>query len=361
MVLDAFDRAIALDSAFGPAYIHAPEVSLPIAGPEAARRYMQAYLAKRAEGRDAQAFRLLDAMLAPDRAEDAARMLDTTRGDVLRSAFVMTRWYADSAHTALRLLQAADKRPSARMEFHPDTSQLRIWTINALAYRGRLFEAGTLYGSTRSLTLTEMALIGSVPVDSARTVFRDWLTKPTPALRGVLPWWAEQRDTVSIMAYKRWADSLHRAAPADAPARRLSAGYYTAAADAYLALARRDTVEALRRFGTLSDTACATCYTDRYVEARLLRARGGRGDLDRAASLLSQRFSTLLTAMKVPITLERARVMEQLAKPADARRLYQSVITTWEGGDAAVRPVLDSARAGLQRVSRSVASVTARP
>src|SRR5207244_6168069 len=44
-VLEAFDRAIALDSAFGPAYIHPVEVALHLGRPAAARRYLAASLA----------------------------------------------------------------------------------------------------------------------------------------------------------------------------------------------------------------------------------------------------------------------------------------------------------------------------
>src|SRR5207249_1681183 len=44
-ILEAFDRAIALDSAFGPAYIHPVEVALQLGRPAAARRYLAAYLA----------------------------------------------------------------------------------------------------------------------------------------------------------------------------------------------------------------------------------------------------------------------------------------------------------------------------
>src|SRR5437879_3282827 len=44
-ILEAFDRAIALDSAFGPAYIHPVEVALHLGRPAAARRYLAAYLA----------------------------------------------------------------------------------------------------------------------------------------------------------------------------------------------------------------------------------------------------------------------------------------------------------------------------
>src|SRR5206468_9603879 len=43
-ILAAFDRAIALDSAFSPAYEHTPELAANVGGAALARRYTQAFL-----------------------------------------------------------------------------------------------------------------------------------------------------------------------------------------------------------------------------------------------------------------------------------------------------------------------------
>src|SRR6185295_1969338 len=60
--LDAFDRTIALDSAFAPAYIHPIEFSARY-GPEAIQKYLRPYLALASNDLAGDGFRLLQELL----------------------------------------------------------------------------------------------------------------------------------------------------------------------------------------------------------------------------------------------------------------------------------------------------------
>ena len=80
----AFDRSIALDSAFAPSYIHMPDLALRAQDPEAARRYIRLYLAvNREDNHAAQVMR----MTRPDaRSECGGRATDRLVGQGWRPA-----------------------------------------------------------------------------------------------------------------------------------------------------------------------------------------------------------------------------------------------------------------------------------
>jgi serine/threonine-protein kinase len=95
MVLETFDRAIALDSSFGPAYIHTPELALGLRGAGAARNYAAQYVARQPGGPDADVLKLAVQLLAPTSTPDAnRRVFDTISVDVLRRTFINLRRFA---------------------------------------------------------------------------------------------------------------------------------------------------------------------------------------------------------------------------------------------------------------------------
>src|SRR5439155_8998837 len=61
----AFDRAIALDSEFAPAYVHPVEIALNDNEPGAALRYVQGYLAISSGTPEAAGMRLLGELVDP--------------------------------------------------------------------------------------------------------------------------------------------------------------------------------------------------------------------------------------------------------------------------------------------------------
>jgi hypothetical protein len=115
----------------------------------------------------------------------------------------------------------------------------------------------------------------------------------------------------------------------------------------YLALARGDTAESLRRFTALPDSLCELCAVPRLVHARLLASTGHPRE---AAAILSDRPTLLPSAVDVLWALERGRVAERLGDQATARRSYTMVIDAWRDADPDLAPTVDEARAALKRL-----------
>lgn len=91
-VLEAFDRVIALDSAFGPAYVHPIELEFQRGRPEAARRYLDAYLALNQTDPNSEGMDLVARLIGPGRSSpDIARQLESASSYVLFAMFWVTR------------------------------------------------------------------------------------------------------------------------------------------------------------------------------------------------------------------------------------------------------------------------------
>jgi hypothetical protein len=183
-------------------------------------------------------------------------------------------------------------------------------------------------------------------------VFAEWLrTNPresffgSPLLATAGAWWAQRRDTISLREMARRASAAAPRNTADS----LIDVYSAAVAGAYLALARGDTVESLRRFAALPDSLCELCSVPRLIHARLLASTGHPRD---AAVILADRPTLLPSAVDVLWALERGLVAERLGDAATARRNYTVVIAAWRDADADLAPVVDEARNGLKRLER---------
>ena len=357
-VLEAFDRSIALDSSFGPAYLHTAELALQVRDAAAARAYADRYVVREPNGTDASALRLVSLLLDPSRSRAAAtqRTIDTLPWDDLHRAFLDLRRWPDSSFAALRILNAAGRRPVRADAYSPDTSALRSYLPLELAFRGRVNDAFAATRSTPTRLLPELALLGVIPADTAGALFHSWLSSGHPSVRSALPWWALRRDTASIRAFARRSDSTAKAAAQ--PRARSLAAYNVRASDAYLTLARGDTVGALAKFAALSDTACSVCYVDRLIEAQLNRALGR---LARADTLLAYRPNTLLSPLEVLVALERGEIARLRQRPLAAEQQAQLVVSAWASGDASLQPYIRRARGVLENINQNpVAPVTAR-
>ena len=342
-VLDAFDRAIALDSGFAPAYIHAVELGFVLHGRERGRRYAERYLALRPTDADAAGIRIVERLTDPANRDSAgtARLLDTASTDALfRAEQLLCRW-PDSAYTAISLVRTVARRPRDAPSHVQDSLIVQQYLPLTLAYRGRMREAYDALGNRRSRVFAEMALLGGLEPDTAIVVFGRWLASGVPQAQLALPWWAERGDSASIRALASRSDSVARTGPPEA---RPAARYAVATAAAYLALARRssaDSTRALDRLLALSDTLCLTCYVDRLVLARLLAARHRDQE---ALAVLRQRLYTTISPAEVWIALERGRVASRLRARADADAAYRHVVDAWAGGDAELQPAVAEAR-----------------
>ena len=126
-------------------------------------------------------------------------------------------------------------------------------------------------------------------------------------------------------------------------------------ARAALALARRDTAEALQRFLAFPDSLCARFYgslspslAPLSMERFSLLAATGR---DReAARVFDQKVTMPLTASSVWGTLERGQIAERLGDLATAARDYEFVVAVWRNADPELQPYVTEARVALQHL-----------
>jgi serine/threonine-protein kinase len=337
--LEAFDRAIALDSAFGPAYIHNVDLGLRLGGVPLARRYIDPYLALDPKDINAQGIRFIDRVIGPaaDDTVALARLVDSVGPEVLRHAAGIGFW-ENPAHTSLRVFEIAI-----------DSGGIpRNQAAFLLVLRGRMREALEA-GSDNPLVLGMQAITGVLPADSARALFERWLTTPGQATDFAPPWWASQGDTAALHRYAQVLARGQTQAPAFF---RPLIRHAAAAADGYLALARRDTTAALERFGALPDSLCPFCWVSYLTRAQLLAARGRDRE---AAAVLDREPGNAGDPRAVLWQLERGRTNERLGNRTVALSAYRRVAQLWREADPELRGFADEAQVALARLAREPA------
>jgi hypothetical protein len=334
----AFDRSIALDSGFTPAYIHAIELSVTRDGRDAGLAYADRYLALSPTDEEADGIRVLTLLLRDGGINGkTVRVLDTLSSKAIQTAWLIVRRWPDTTEIGTRLLQLPNRarEPTSAFIFNP--GYRRRYLVDELALRGRLREAfdtlGTNIGGIEAEPFGFLALMGGVPTDTARAVFARMLHDRSVWVAAALPWWAAHGDTASLVGAVARADS--QVAKAATPVSRRNAGYRVAATRAYLSLARHST-DALAQFRALPDSLCPACYLDRYTKARLLDSLGFHVEAETA---LGERLYSLLTPLEIPWALERALVAEKLQHYPAASRAYALVARAWSRGDGPQRAV----------------------
>jgi serine/threonine-protein kinase len=348
-VLDAFDRSIALDSSFVPSYIHPIQLALDLKGEAEARRYLRAYLARHPADR---AYQTVDRILAaPGNRAAALATIDSLPLIEARSIVGVFFNSPDTEDVQLHIVRRGLE--ILRAQGSRDTLFAHGFLAMVLSARGRLGEAiseqSTLappFAPPPELT-GAIALVGGLAPDSAARLFQRWLSQGT--LREVyspLAWWAARQDTTSLKAAAQRAQTFDRAG--QDPEARLFSGYVTAAARAYLSLARRDSAAAITQFAALPDSLCVRCQLERLTRAQLLEGRGQLEEADRLLSLYSTGFDSPLKALW---RLEHARVEEKLGKKEAAIRHYQYVTGIWHRADPALQPYVAEAKAALRRLT----------
>ncbi|HEV8264539.1 MAG TPA: serine/threonine-protein kinase [Gemmatimonadales bacterium] len=348
--LDAFDRAIALDSAFTPSYVHAVGLALERDGPAGARRYGEAFLAAGAVGRSAQDTRLILDLLDPNtRAGAMARIVDSSPPEILMGVWRETNRWMDSAEVLVQLLRAAAARESAQGK----QATYAVFALPAaLATRGHLREA---YGNASPVPLivAQLILLGAVPPDSAGRLAAAWVSQPGQGAIFAAPLLAARRDTTALLGMVRTMDRRQqRPLPPQAPpVARDFIAYLAAVTRAYLTLARGDTAAALRQFDAVPDSACyGACSIDELVHAQLMAARGRHAE---AAVLLDRPQVGFLPLLPLDMlrALERGRVNERLGNRERAIAGYTLVVEAWRHADPELKAYVDEARAALARLS----------
>jgi serine/threonine-protein kinase len=361
MAREAFERAITLDSAYAPAYIHAVELAVAMDDRAAARQYAARFLALRPGGEHALTMRAAALLLDPVAPiGELDRQLDTMPALPLFGLSI-TFWLApDSAETGIDLLRRLAARPVLEEVFYRDPERRQEMLANVLAYRGHVREAHEILraqdGLSRSPIFTELALLGIVPLDTADAIFRRRLQEGPawPAGLGTAPaWWAARRDSTSLKLYghRLRAGASSQPNPAGLPLHMIE--YRLAAAEAYLALGRADTAAAVARFQALPVTTGGVWH-ERLTLARLLVAL--RRDRE-ALAVLDLGYPHAYFALgRVPWALEQARVAERLGEREKALHWYGFVAKVWRHADPELRAYVDEARSGLQRLTAERAS-----
>jgi serine/threonine-protein kinase len=120
---------------------------------------------------------------------------------------------------------------------------------------------------------------------------------------------------------------------------------------AYLALAKRDTVSAMKQFLTMRDTLHECWYDNRLTIVQLLMVNGRYED---AAQRLERRWPGTTSCSNgfddVIWTMERARVFDRLGRRAEAAKNYAFVVAAWRNADPELQPIVRAARAALKRL-----------
>src|SRR2546427_746010 len=349
--LEAYRRAIELDSAFGPAYLPAVELALRVEDTALARRYVVLGRALRPAPYVATSLALLEKLLSPRDAGSAevARMLDTASGDALFEAFFTLRRWPDAAETDLRLVRLL---AIPRRGYQAQDSSFGWVVPVGLAYRGHVHDAyralaGTLVGERDPVLLPELALVGALPRDSAASVFARWRRANDPGAAAALGWWSTTGDTASIRDLARRADSLGHVARKASD--RDFWHYVAASCRVYRALALRDTAAALAAFTTVPDSLCPDCVLDVLRKAQLLALRGRTRE---AAELLDREPHNVIPVPLATVfwPLERGRVDARLGKKDEAIVAYRFVADVWRNADPELQPYVAEARAALKRL-----------
>jgi tetratricopeptide (TPR) repeat protein len=348
--LQAFDRAIELDSAYSPSYLHPIAISAAD-GPAAMRRYLGPYLALGPHDVNTDGNRLVARLL--DTPSDLATLPAAVSGlsaDALFTAYGAFDLSPDSAEAAVAIARILASRSWSGPPFSRPGWTQRLLAL-ALLGRGHL-RAGfkAMPDNTYNAPLpifAEGALMGAVPAEQAAATFKKALSDTAPPPAVAYPWWASRRDTASLRLSVTRAEALGRSDPA----RRPRAAYLAASAKAYLALTRGDTTGAIRQFLDLPQGVCPSCYLDQVTLARLLV--DGRRDREAWTILKGEHVSFTLTPFPTAVlwSLLRARVAERMGERELAIRSYSWVTGMWRNADPELQPYVTEAREGLARLT----------
>jgi serine/threonine-protein kinase len=348
--LEAFDRAIALDSAFTPSYVHAVPMGLEYGGDDAGRRYAKAFLSAGAMGTYAQSTDLVLRLIDPARRPAAiAYLADSADSHLFQTVWLAIGRWTDSAETTVAVMRA---RVASEQRAGKTTNVSVLSLPFALASRGHVAEAASM--TTLPALLTQFAFVGAIPGDSVGRLARALSTTRGEGPLYAPPLLAGRRDTTGLLHAIRWVDSIrqHPLPPQAPPITREVLTYLAAQQRAYLALARGDSAEALRLFDALPDSACfGSCHIDDLVHTQLLTAHGRAADAAKRLEQPVAGFAPGFQPIEVLRALERGRVNERLGNRDRAIEGYSLVVRAWRNPDPQLKPYVEEARVALGRLA----------
>jgi tetratricopeptide (TPR) repeat protein len=349
--LEAFDRAIELDSAYAPSYLHPIEVSATY-GADAMRRYLRPYLALGPQDVNADGYRLVARLLdsPSDLTSTLPALVSGLSGHTVITVYNAFDQFPDSAETAIHLARILASRswPAVPLSRPGFTGRLLAFALFARGHLRAGYEAIPENMRDASLPVfAEAAVMGAVPAEQAAATFKMALSDTALLSAFAYPWWTSRRDTASLRLSVTRAELLGRSDPA----RRPRAAYLAASAKAYLALTRGDTTGAIHQFLALPKGACPSCYLDQLTLARLLVDR--RMDREAWPILRGEHVSSTLTPFPTAVlwSLLRARVAERIGEREVAINSYSWAAGMWRNADPELQPYVTEAREGLARLT----------
>ena len=354
--LEAFGRAIALDSSFAPAYVHAMTLAMDVMGRDSMLKYAHRFLALNPPSVDADAARLQVLLLGvPRDTVSARRLADSTSPDAVVRAIVNLFLTSDSGESAAWLADALVRRqgPFSFVDGAPPAAQYGY----ALLSRGHVRQTWALLVRFARQVPTgrvagvvgDIAVLGVIPTTTVDSLLRIPANLADGWSWHGLRQWADRGDTADLERFLS-ARAAHKGF--DRPREERPAAYDTAAARAYLWLARHDTTSALRRFEELPDTLCgAGCVRDVISRAELLTIRGRAAEAD---SLLQRQYDLTEGVTDILRQLALGRAAEQAGDRATAVDAYAKVEDAWAQGDPEVQPAVNEARTALTRLGRGI-------
>jgi serine/threonine-protein kinase len=347
--LAAFSRSLTLDPAFRPAYFHVVELSFRLNDSARAHRYI--HDARRAGSSDS-SLALIDRLLEAPRGATDLRFVDTLPLSTVSRAAYLLRLWPDSAEWAAQLYERAYERAHVKGTTFTDSLNLRQFLLVERLYRGHGRRVRSAFDAAppEGIRVQHLILFGFASGAAADSVVARWLSSAdVRQWTYALPVLGRRGDRAALLALAR-VGAACRGVPPNAPAAPLAA-YCASAADAWAALARRDTAAALRAFAAIPDSACPWwCTVDRVTHARLLAATGR--DVDAARVLDGHPpFPDTMNDADVLWRMERARVAERLGDRARAAEHYAFVTALWRLADPELQPFVAEARAGAARVA----------
>lgn len=366
-VLDAFDRAIELDSSFAPAYEHVVELALERGGPGEALRYARAMARAQKGGSGKEEMTLMTAMLEAGgrRSPGVDSLIDAASPSTLGRTYYTVWGWPDSADVAIKVARAAARPASGEVRSRHDSIVVDRNLRQRQGVRGRLREAcdGLHPRSAAADVLSSCVILGVVDSAHASGVVTTWIGDVEKQGEGrwlvwrLFPWFATQGDTAKLA---RLEGAYVRLVPreADSGDREL-ARYLAASAGAYRVLARSDTAEAIQRFTMLVDSAMPPENQDDNDHPRdlneltLAQLLSRTGDSDAALNRLRHRTFMHYLVPGVLWELEHGHAADAAGEKAEAREAYRYVVDSWARGDPEVQPYVVQGRAGLTRVAVS--------
>ncbi|MBI4503023.1 MAG: hypothetical protein HY700_17935 [Gemmatimonadetes bacterium] len=348
--LAAVDRAIELDSSLTPAYLYAILPSIRLGDESLAVRYGRAYLARDPVGPKAEVIKLF-LQLEREETTDVSALVQGISNAVLFSALDIFRWSTGVRELDISLARALLARQSSMSV--RDSSLADFYMALALAWRGYGREAARQLGSRSPSNLfNALVYLGSIPPATARSVYEPLLRStlwPATHLSGAMTWWAEQRDTVSLIEARRRTDSAAKVARD--PSERLYLKRMARVSRGYLHVVRGDTAAAVPDILSFPDSACpGRCFLDRYFAANLLLSTGRYEEARRIVSADLFPPAAENNPMIVMWHLQRARVAEHLGDRFAAIRDYAFVAAVWKNADANLQKWVDESQRALARL-----------